>query len=229
VGRRYRAARAACSALLLATAIGAAGTTGVSTALAVDPPARIAVSGHVADAHGVSLAGIELVVSEELPPDGGLAGFQATTGKDGGFSVSIEPWGTTDAPATLTIKAAPDATTTVVGDSCSQTWGVAVTDSREIALEGATEPPPTIELVASTELLGEVCGTTGTPKPPKPTPASNAGAPATPHLTLPPTDASPALGDQGEQPATALLVGFVVGLAAALLLLLPRPRTRRRR
>ena len=229
MGRRYRAARAACSALLLATAIGAAGTTSVSTALAVDPPARIAVSGHLADAHGASLAGVDLVVSEELPPDGGLAGFQATTGEDGGFSVSIEPWGTTDAPATLTIKAAPGATTTVVGESCSQTLGVTVTDSRDIALEDATEPPATIELVASTELLGEVCGTTGTPQPPRPTPAPNAGAAATPHLTLPPTDASPALGDRGEQPATALLVGFVVGLAAALLLLLPRPGTRRRR
>jgi hypothetical protein len=229
VGRRYRAGRAAASALLLATAIGAAGTTGVSTALAVDPPARVAVSGHLADAHGVSLAGVDLVVSEELPPDGGLAGFQATTGKDGSFSLSLEPWGTADAAATLTIKAAPDAIATVVGESCSQTYAVTLTDTREIALAGATEPPAAIELVAATRLAGEVCGTTGTPQPPRATPASNAGAPATPHLTLPPTDASPALGDRGEQPATALLVGFAVGLAAALLLLLPRPGTRRRR
>ena len=226
MGRRYRAARAAASALLLATAIGAAGTTGVSTALAVDPPARVAVSGHVVDGHGVSLAGVDLVVSEELPPDGGLAGFQATTAADGLFSVSLEPWGTADAPATLTVKTAPGALATVIGESCSQSFDVTLSDTREIALEDATEPPTAIELVATTALIGEVCGTTATPQPPRPTPASNAGAAATPHLTPPPTDAGPALGDRGEQPATALLVGFVVGLAAALLLLLPRPGMR---
>jgi hypothetical protein len=142
--------------------------------------------------------------------------------------VSIEAWGTADAPATLTIRAAPSATATVVGETCSQTWSVNVTDTREVALDGATEPPPTIEVIASTKLIGEVCGTTGTPQPPRPTPASNVGAAATPRLTPPPTDASPALGDRGEQPATALLVGFAVGLAAALVLLLPRPGTRRR-
>jgi hypothetical protein len=229
VGRPYRAARAAASALLLATAIGAAGTTSVSTALAVDPPARVAVSGHVADAHGVALAGVDLVVSEELPPDGGLAGFQTTTGAGGSFSVAIEPWGTADAPASLTIKAASGATATVVGEACSQTYGVTLTDTRQVALDGATEPPATIELVAATRLIGEVCGTTGTPQPPRPTPASNTGSAATPHLTPPPTDASPTLGDRGEQPATALLVGFVVGLAAALVFFLPRPGTRRRR
>jgi hypothetical protein len=217
------------SALLLATAIGAAGTTGVSTALALDPPARIAVSGHVADAAGASLAGVNLVVAEELPPDGGLAGFAVTTAADGTFTVSVEPWGTADAPATLTIKAAPGALATVVGESCSQSYDVSLSDTREVRLAGATEAPSTIELVAKTELVGEVCGTTATPRPPRGTPASNAGAPATPHLTLPPTDAGPALGDRGEQPATALLVGFVVGLAAALLMLVPRPGSRRRR
>jgi hypothetical protein len=47
--------------------------------------------------------------------------------------------------------------------------------------------------------------------------------------TPPPTDASPPLGDRGERPETALLLGFVVGLAATLLLLVPRPGARRRR
>jgi hypothetical protein len=227
VGRRYRAARAAAPALLLATAIGAAGTTGMSSALAVDPPARIALAGHLADSHGAALRGVDLVVSEELPPDGGLAGFQARTGADGSFSVSVEAWGTTTAPATLTIKAAPGALGTVVGTDCSQTYTVTLADTRQVALAGATEPPAAIELVAATRLVGEVCGTTATPRPPQPTPVSNAADPTT-KLTPPPTDASPALGDRGEQPATALLVGFAVGLASALLLLVPTPGRRRR-
>ena len=222
---RDRAPRAAVSALLLATAIGAAGTTGVSTALAVDPPARVAIAGTLADGHGAALAGIDLVISEELPPDGGLAGFQTTTGADGSFAVAVEPWGTANAPATLTIKAAPDATTTVVGESCSRTWSVTVADTRQVALADAGAPPEPIALSAATELVGEVCGATGTPHP---TPAPNSGSHTRANPTPPPTDADPTLGDREERPASALLVGFVVGLAAAIVMLLPRPGARRR-
>jgi hypothetical protein len=222
---RYRAPRAAVSALLLATAIGAAGTTGVSTALGVDPPARVDIAGTLADGHGAALRGIDLIVSEELPPDGGLAGFQTTTGADGSFSVAVEPWGTANAPATLTIKAAPDTTLTVVGESCSQTWSVTLADTRQVALADAAAPPDPIALVAATALVGEVCGATGTPRP---TPAPNSGSHSQANPTPPPTDANPTLGDREERPATALLVGFVVGLAAALSLLVRRPGARRR-
>jgi hypothetical protein len=222
---RSRVPRAAVSALVLATAIGAAGTTGLSTALAVDPPAKVDIAGTLADGHGAALAGIDLIVSEELPPDGGLAGFQATSGPDGSFAVAVEPWGTADAPATLTIKAAPDSTITAVGESCSQTWSVTLAETRQVALSEAAVPPEPIALVARTELVGEVCGATGTPRP---TPAPNSGSHTQANPTPPPTDANPTLGDREERPATALLVGFVVGLAAALLMLLPRPGARRR-
>jgi hypothetical protein len=222
---RHRGPRAAVSALLFAGAIGVGGMTGMTSALAVDSPAAVQITGQLVNGAGAPLGSVPLIVSEELPPDGGLAGFQATTGSDGGFSVAVEPWGTADAPATLTFKVAPDASVTVVGTSCTQTWGVTLSDTRQLALADAAPAPDPIALVASTKLLGEVCGATGTPRP---TSAPNSGNHPRADPTPPATDASAALSVHEDRPATALLVGFAVGLAAAGLLLIPRPGARRR-
>ncbi len=201
-------------------AIGAAGTTGMSVVLAADAPAALAVSGSLHDAHGAPLGGIRLVIAQELPPDGGLAGSEVVTGRDGTFVAELAAWGTTDAPAVLTIRTAPGARVEVLGARCNRTVDVTVVDTRDVALANATAPPP-IDLVAETTLIGEICGTTATP--PADAPTHHAA-----HVTPPPTDTNPpAIGGPSERLATALLVGFVVGLAAAFLLLVPRPGARR--
>ena len=69
--------RATASGLVLALAVGVAGTTGISTALAVDSPATVALSGSLRDAAGSPLAGIHLVIAEEQSADGGLAGTRS--------------------------------------------------------------------------------------------------------------------------------------------------------
>src|SRR5215212_5216157 len=85
VGLAYRTIRAAGAAVLIAAAVGAGGMTGMTSALAADP-ATVALSGIVHDVTGAAFADIELVITEELTDDGGLAAFHATTGSDGAFS-----------------------------------------------------------------------------------------------------------------------------------------------
>ena len=213
MGLGYRRVGAAAAALLIASAAGAGGMTGMVSALAADPP-MVPLAGTVVDDAGAPFAGVELVIQEELANDGGLAGFHATTGADGSFSADVYPWGTAEAPATITIRTAQDIVR--VGDSCSQTWGVATTLQLPLA-EAAAEP-----LTITATLLGEVCGTTGTP-------GGNTGNGGGSALTPPPTDVSAArLASAADRSGPALTVGFVVGLLLAILLLVPRPGARRR-
>ncbi|HLO35796.1 MAG TPA: hypothetical protein VK194_06930, partial [Candidatus Deferrimicrobium sp.] len=133
MGRQYRAIRAAASALLVAAAVGTGGMVGMTSALA-SAPGTVDLSGTVVDGSGTPLAGVHLVVAEELPPDGGFTAVQTTTAADGSFTAEVFAWGTADAPAILTIRTAPDETIEVVGATCSQTWGVTVRDERQVAL-----------------------------------------------------------------------------------------------
>ena len=235
MGLLDRAPRAAASALLLAAAIGAAGTTGISSVLAVDPPATIALTGTVVDESGAALAGVHLVIAEEQTPDGALAGFQAVTGADGSFAADVYAWGTTEAPARLTISAPQDEEITIVGKACSRTVGVAVADSRDVALEAGTETLEPFSLVARTTVVGEICGTVASAPPPKPVSNSgsnNSGRGSTGGATLtpPPTDAlRTALAPAADRTGPALALGFGVGLAAAIALLRPRHGAPRRR
>src|SRR5215212_11219396 len=120
VGRQGRTPRAAGSAVLVAMTIGIAGTTGVSAALAVDPPSTVAIAGSLVDQAGTSLPGVHLVITEELPPDGGFAGFQTQTGADGSFSATLFAWGTAAGPAEIRINAPQDESITLaVDDRCS--------------------------------------------------------------------------------------------------------------
>lgn len=227
--RLGRAPRAAASALLVATLIGLAGTTGISAVLAADPPVNVDIAGIVVDQHGLRLPGVHLVISEELPPDGGIAGFRVTTGADGSFSASLFAWGTSDAPADLRITTPADEAITVPIDAqCSRTYSVAVSDVRQVALHDDPAPGP-LDVVAATTVLGEICGTTATPPPGS---ASGNGATRTPspRLTPPPTDAVPSAGiREGDRAGMALLLGFVTGLIGATVLLSNRSAARRRR
>ena len=206
-----------------------AGTTGVSVTLAVDPVASVPLAGMLVDEAGSALGGVDLVISEEQPPDGGLAGFQATTAADGSFEVSLYPWGTDEAPASVTIRSTPDQTITREHDGCSQTVAITLTDVRDVALAGLTEPPKPIDLVATTAVLGEACGTTATP-PTNGGAGGAAGRTPRPHLTPPATDAvRAALVSPGQRLGPALVLGFVGGLVVAAALLTPRPAGARRR
>jgi hypothetical protein len=203
---------------------------GMSSALAADPP-MVGLSGTLVDHGGAALGGVHLVITEELPPDGGIAAFQTTTASDGSFAADVYAWGSADAPASVTIKTPADEEIEVLGDTCSQTWGVAIDPDQAVSLIGAAPDPLTLK--ATTTLLGEVCGTTGTP-PPNNT-GNGAGGSSSgsgggrPALTPPPTDtlhgAPPAAPDRL---GPALTIGFAIGLLIAAAMLLPRPGARRR-
>lgn len=224
MGLQYRTIRAAASVLLVAAAVGTGGMTGIGSVRAADPPATVFVTGTLANEHGTGLPFVHLVVAEMLPPDGGAAGFDVTTGPDGGFGFRAFAWGTTDAPAQITITTPPDTETGLaVNDDCHQTVGVAVHDTRDVALADVGAEVPVLDLVAATTVLGEVCATTATPKPDGPRATNRPG------LTPPPTDTfgRPIAGDP-DRTGPALTIGFLVGLVAAAVLLLPRPGARRR-
>lgn len=212
MGLGYRTIRAAGAALLIAAAAGAGGMTGLASALAADP-SMVPLGGSVVDATGAPFAGVALVIQEELPDDGGLAAFQVTTADDGSFSADVYPWGTAAAPVSISIRAASDVVR--VAESCSRTWAIATTVELALA-ETAAEP-----IRVTPTLLGEVCGTTGTPGG---NPANGGDA-----LTPPPTDVAAArLTPAADRLGPALTVGFIVGLLVATLLLVPRPGARGR-
>jgi hypothetical protein len=230
VGLPGRAPRAAASALLLAIAIGVAGTTGIGAVFAADPP-TVPLTGSLVNADGRPLPHVHLLVSEQVLPDGALAGFQASTGNDGVFRVDLFAWGTTDAPAQVTIKTPAHEQVTLRGDPCDQTYGIAVSDTRELALaepNGDTSgAPKPIDVVATTTLLGEVCGTTGSPGPTDP--GNGAAHSPAPRVTPPATDAArAALAQSEERLGAALILGFVAGLIAAAAVFARRPRGARR-
>lgn len=221
MGLSYRTIRAAGSALLVAAAVGTGGMTGMGSAFAAEP-ARVAVAGTLVDGSGSPLGGVQLTIVEELPPDGGIAAFPVTTAADGSFEADLYAWGTADVPATISVSTAPDAEVTVESGSCSRTWGVLVADHRELPL--ADTPPAPLTVTATTTLLGEVCGTTGTPG--GGTSGGGAGVAA---ITPPPTDVSLGHGrGPSERLGPALSIGFVLGLVLATAFLLPRRGSRRR-
>jgi len=212
--------RATASGLVLALAVGVAGTTGISTALAVDPPATVALSGSLRDSAGSPLPGIRLVIAEEQSADGGLAGYEVVTARDGTFGLDVQPWGSSAAPARITIRTSPDTTMQVLAAPCSRTVGVSVADTRDVMLEEPAARPQALDLVAATTVLGEVCRTLATAKP------DVARPPAA--VTPPPTETGPGLEPASEdRHAAALVVGFATGLLATILFVLPRPRRRR--
>jgi hypothetical protein len=217
--------RATASGLILALAVGVAGTTGISTALAVDSPATIALSGSLRDSAASPLAGIRLVIAEEQSAEGGLAGYEVVTARDGTFRLDIQPWGTAAAPARITIRTRPDTTMQVLAARCSRTVGVSVADTRDVMLEEPGARPAAIDLVAATTVLGEVCGTLATAKPDAARPPAARPRSA---VTPPPTETGAALdAAPSDRHAAALVVGFATGLLATILFVLPRPRRRR--
>jgi hypothetical protein len=200
--------------------------TGMTSVLAVDP-AMVGLTGTLVDGAGAPLGGVGLTIAEELPPDGGAAAFPVTTAADGTFAAEVYAWGTANAPASLSISTAAGTEILVVGESCSQTWSVEVKDDRQVAL--ADDAPEPLMITAATTLLGEVCGTTGTPAPGGNNGTGGGGGGGL-SITPPPTDtvaaAEPAR--EGDRLGAALAIGFVAGLILAIVALAPRPRVRRR-
>ena len=220
MGLPYRTIRAVASALLVAAAVGTGGMAGMTSVLAADP-ALVGLAGTIVNHDGgAPLAGVPLVITEMLLPAGGSVAAQTTTGADGTFAIELQALGTADTPAIVTFKTPPNTMIEVIGETCSQTWDVAIDSGQDLTLSGAAPDPLTLQ--ATTTLIGEVCGTTGVPS----TGQSGGGAS---HLTPPPTDTSGApTAAAPDRLGPALTIGFVVGLLAVATLLLPRPRARRR-
>jgi hypothetical protein len=221
VGLQYRTIRAAATALLVAAAVGVGGMGGMTSALASDP-GTITLTGTLLEGT-VPLGGVHLLVAE-TGPDDAFAGVQAITAADGTFSADLFDWGTPETPATVSISATDDLQ--IVNDECSESWTVTIATGSPMTLTGGT--PSNVTVTATTELIGEVCGTTGTPA----TGGSNGSAGSgggRPDITPPPTDVVSASSPEADRMVPALGIGFVVGLIVAVALLLaPRPGTRRR-
>lgn len=222
MGLGYRSIRAAATAVTIAAAVGAGGMTGMTSVLAVEP-ATTTLNGTLVDGAAGPLPGVHLIVTQEYAPDGGLAAVQTITAADGTFSVEIQAWGTSGAPAALRIATPAGEEFQLNGPKCSQTWSVALDSRHEMAL-AETAPEP-LTLTATTALLGEVCGTVSEP-------GTDSGAGrggAGPAITPPPTDVlrvEPS--GSGDRFGLTLLIGFALGLAGVLAFLTPRPGARRR-
>jgi hypothetical protein len=225
-----RARRAAASALLVASAFGIAATTAIPGVLAADPPRQM-LRGMIVDERGAAMAGLHLAVTEQESADGGLAAFTATTTAAGIFTVDLFAWGTDAAPADVTVRTETHQQAKVVRSGCTRTYAATVSATRELALAGPFPPKP-LDIVATTRLLGEVCGTKGTPAPNSGGSGSASGGSHTarPGVTPPATDALTArAGIGGERLGPALAIGFAAGLVGALMLLLGPARGARRR
>jgi hypothetical protein len=169
------------------------------------------------DGADAPLAGVELVITEALESDGGLAAFPVTTAEDGTFATDVFAWGTADDPAILTIRAA-QTELDQVDATCSRRWAVGI-EPGAITLVGSA--PEGLVVRETLTLLGEVCGTTGAPPPDGP-----GGGPT---VTPPPTDTLAApLASRPDRLGPALSIGFVIGLLAAAALLGLRAGARRR-
>ena len=93
-------------------------------------------------------------------------------------------------------------------------------ETRDVTLEEPGAHPAVLDLVATTTVLGEVCGTLASAKPDAVRPAAA--------VTPPPTETAAALEPAPtDRHAAALIVGFATGLLATILFVLPRPRRRR--
>ena len=234
LGSLNRGRRAAASALLLATAIGAAGTTGMSAVFAA-APATLPLTVTLKTSLGISLSGIDLVITEEESPTGGSAAFQVTTDADASVTVDLSPWGTSDAPAKLRIETTPGQHVQQFVGNCTKTWNLDVAEGRSIALAGATQPPARLTLEPVMALAGEVCGTQGTPGSTGGGGSSAGGGSSSSggsgaKVTPPPTDTQAApLTAARERHGPALVLGFVLGLLATVLLLARRRGAPRRR
>jgi hypothetical protein len=184
---------------------------------------------------GISLSGIDLVITEEESPTGGSAAFQVTTDADASVTVDLSPWGTSDAPAKLRIETTPGQHVQQILGNCTKTWNLDVAEGRSLALRGATQAPARLTLEPVMALAGEVCGTQGTP-------GSNGGGGSSAgggssssggsgaKVTPPPTDTQAApLTAARERHGPALVLGFVLGLLATVLLLARRRGAPRRR
>jgi hypothetical protein len=236
LGLRDRTFRAAASALLLAGAAGFGGASGLTSALAADP-GTVTLRGTLVDGTGHALAGVALEIREELAAGGGAASWPLTTDPDGAFAAEVFAWGTTDGPARVTIATAPGTEIEIADDSCSRTWSVGVDTKLELALAEAAPDPLTV--TATTALVGEVCGTTGTPGNGSGSDSGAAGSDSAVGdghtaaggrgVTPPPTDVGPLpVEGHADRRGSALTIGFVLGLAIAAIVLQPGRGQRRR-
>jgi hypothetical protein len=135
----------------------------------------------------------------------------------------------------LRIETTPGQHVQEIAGNCTKTWNLDVAEGRSIALAGATQPPARLTLEPVMALAGEVCGTEGTPGSSGGGGSSTGGGSSSSggsggKVTPPPTDTHvAALTASRERHGPALVLGFVLGLLATVVLLARRLGAPRRR
>jgi len=209
-----------------------------------DPPGADAptFAGTILDADGLPFSVSAATVSMHRA-DGADWERDLPIDEHGGFSVRVQPWGTPDAPAQLTLRVVGEVTATEADGDCTIELAPELAKTLDVTLARGGTLAPVVAL-AGVHQVGEVCGTTGTPKPsatasggtPRPTASATATARATATAapagvgtggtdrpTLPPTDTAN-VADGRTDVANAAFVAVAAGIVAFGLLLVARSR-----
>lgn len=194
--------------LLAVTLASAALSVAAVPALAADEPV---LTGTVLDANGAPFPVEEARMTMTGPDGAGIHAAQIEVGADGTFEVALMPWGTTEAPAEVTIAITGAGTESVPNDvGCTDEVAQVAEATVDVTLEDGGEPEP-IQIVAESRIVGTVCGAQATPRTTLP---PSAVSPVTPAPSAAP--AAPIADPEGGVPWLPLIVLAVVTLAALL-------------
>ncbi|HEU0236551.1 MAG TPA: hypothetical protein VFR14_08940 [Candidatus Limnocylindrales bacterium] len=191
-------------------------TVALATSVACDAPEPGApiLTGFVRDAAGAPVAIATAVLTMERV-DGGRWVGSIGPSPDGAFAVLVQPWGTDDEPAHVSVRVVGSPTGTRSDGGCTYTDGHLGSLEFEVALVEGLDPDP----VMITTTVGQqsvVCGAVATPDPGVPAPGAGSAPSSGPTITLPPTDAAAAIQGGGHAPLLPALI-VALGLAALLL------------
>ncbi|HET7028042.1 MAG TPA: hypothetical protein VFI28_10170 [Candidatus Limnocylindrales bacterium] len=184
-----------------------------------DPPGTDApaLRGTVVGEDGLPFAVHDAGVSMHRADGGEWAG-PLEVAADGSFAIHVEPWGTTDEPADLSVHVLGVVVASEADGDCTYDLAPDVEWSVEVQLAGGRQLEP-IALAATLTRVSGVCSTSGTPAPTSPTRPAPSAAHHSPAVvpTLPPTDRLGRGDVAGGGGLAATLALLAVGGALALI------------
>ena len=161
----------------------------VSAVPAFAADAEPVLRGTVVGPDGRPFAVVDARATIFAPDGGGVVATRFEVAADGSFTVPLMPWGTSARPAQVRLQVEGIVGPAVAtSNGCMAQYAPSASATFDVALANGADPDP-VELVATEELVDEVCD-----------------GPGLPGATLPPT---------GEGPAAAVGFAPIVGLLAS--------------